>query len=234
MSLSLINNKGRTGVITFLCRITDSPSITIRSIKMTKHRKVWESSFGTIPKDDEGRTYEIHHIDGNHKNNNPDNLKLVSIHEHYDIHYAQGDYSACVLIGLRMKKSPEEISELSRKNARKLVEEGTHHFLKGGPREDMIGDKNPMKNPITAKKVSDKVKGKPKTRTDKRIQADLNRVGIKLNYTDEGLKRQQENGRKRFTLNNPSSIKLTCIHCNTTCDTGNHARWHGDNCRVNK
>jgi hypothetical protein len=30
-----------------------------------KYRKVWEKINGPIPKDDLGRSYEIHHIDGN-------------------------------------------------------------------------------------------------------------------------------------------------------------------------
>lgn len=233
MVLPLINNIGRTGVITFLCRITDSPSITIRSIKMSsrKHRLIWESVNGPVPKDLDGRSYEVHHIDGNHNNNEISNLQLVTIQEHYDIHYLQEDWNACVLIGLRLSKTPEEISKLNSMAAKKRIENGTHHFLKGGPREDLKGDKNPMKNPITAKKVGDLIRGKTKNWTEKRTQADLNRRGKKLNYTPEGLAIQQENGRKKFTLNNPSSIKLTCIHCNKTCDTGNYARWHGDNCR---
>jgi hypothetical protein len=196
-----------------------------------KHRLIWESVNGPVPKDLDGRSYEVHHIDGNHNNNEISNLQLVTIQEHYDIHYLQEDWNACVLIGLRLSKTPEEISKLNSMSAKKRIENGTHHFLKGGPREDLKGDKNPMKNPITAKKVGDLIRGKTKNWTEKRTQADLNRRGKKLNYTPEGLAIQQENGRKKFTLNNPSSIKLTCIHCNKTCDTGNYARWHGDNCR---
>ena len=56
-----------------------------------KYRKIYESHNGPIPKEDNGRSYEIHHIDGNHFNNDPSNLKAVSIQEHYDIHYSQGD-----------------------------------------------------------------------------------------------------------------------------------------------
>jgi hypothetical protein len=31
------------------------------------YRKIYENHNGIIPKDSDGRTYEIHHIDGNHK-----------------------------------------------------------------------------------------------------------------------------------------------------------------------
>jgi hypothetical protein len=51
-------------------------------------RKIYEDYFGPIPKDSDGRSYDIHHIDGDHSNNHPSNLKAVTIQEHYDIHYA--------------------------------------------------------------------------------------------------------------------------------------------------
>ena len=195
---------------------------------------MWESINGPIPKDDNGRSYEIHHIDGNHKNNDISNLKLVTIEEHYRIHFLQEDWNACKLIALRMNVSPKEISMLSSLSARKRVQEGTHHFLKGGPREDLKGDNNPMKRPEVAKKVSDKSKGKPRNWTDKRTQADINRRGIKLQLSEEGLQKKKEQGRKQFTLNNPSKIKLQCEHCSKIIDKGNFTRWHSANCRSKK
>ena len=92
------------------------------------YRKIYQNHFGLIPKEPDGRSYEIHHIDGNHSNNNPDNLKLVTIQEHYEIHYAQGDFGACVLIGKKMKKSPKELSELAKINVQKQIDSGTHPF----------------------------------------------------------------------------------------------------------
>ena len=127
-----------------------------------KHRLVWESVFGPIPKDEQNRSYEIHHIDGNHNNNKISNLQLVTIQEHYDIHFSQQDWNACRLIALRMNLNPSEISRLSSLAAKTRVENGTHHFLKGGEREDLKGDKNPMRNPEVAKKVSESSKGNPR------------------------------------------------------------------------
>jgi len=57
------------------------------------YRKIWENIYGPIPKG-----YEIHHIDGNRMNNDIENLRCVSIEEHYEIHYKQGDYLALSLI----------------------------------------------------------------------------------------------------------------------------------------
>ena len=95
------------------------------------YRKIYRDHYGSIPKDENGRTYEVHHIDGNHNNNNPENLKAVSVREHYDIHKSQGDWAACQAISLTFDITREERSELSRNTQLKLVEEKRHHFSGG-------------------------------------------------------------------------------------------------------
>lgn len=92
------------------------------------YRKIYEQHYGPIPKDSDGRTYEIHHKDGNRKNNDTTNLQCVSIQEHYDIHYSQGDWAACQNILLRMNVSPEEMSKKCRFLLLERVKNGTHHF----------------------------------------------------------------------------------------------------------
>lgn len=81
---------------------------------MARHRTIYEENFGPIPKDETGRSYEIHHIDGDKNNNSIDNLKCVSIQEHYDIHYRQGDWGACLIMSSRMDISAEEKSKLAK------------------------------------------------------------------------------------------------------------------------
>ena len=62
------------------------------------YRQIWEEyNNKTIPKD-----YEIHHVDGNRKNNDPNNLICVSIEEHLRIHFEQKDWAAAQAILLRM------------------------------------------------------------------------------------------------------------------------------------
>ncbi len=96
----------------------------------SNYRKIYENHTGAIPIDNDGRTYEIHHIDGNHSNNEPSNLKAVTIQEHYDIHYSQGDYGACwFILSQRLSLPPEEKSEIARLNALRRVANGTHPFL---------------------------------------------------------------------------------------------------------
>lgn len=78
------------------------------------YRKMWEEVNGPIPRDDNGFAYEIHHVDGDRTNNNIDNLKLVSIKEHLDIHLKQEDWFAAALIAKRIGLGPEYSSNLQR------------------------------------------------------------------------------------------------------------------------
>lgn len=80
----------------------------------SNYRKIWEENFGTIPKDEDGRTFEIHHQDGNRANNDISNLICISIKDHYDIHYKNGDYGACVMIAKRMSLPANYISEIQK------------------------------------------------------------------------------------------------------------------------
>lgn len=93
------------------------------------HRLIYQKHFGDIPKDENGISYDIHHIDGNRKNNDISNLRAVSLQEHYDIHYNQGDWMACQRIMKRMSNDPKTKSELlSKANSDRLIN-GTHNFL---------------------------------------------------------------------------------------------------------
>lgn len=96
----------------------------------TKYRKIYENHYGKIPKDETNRSYEIHHIDGDHSNNNYDNLKAVSLKEHYYIHYHQKDYGACFLLAQKMKVSPQVLSELNKLQNCLRISEGTHNLIK--------------------------------------------------------------------------------------------------------
>jgi hypothetical protein len=96
-----------------------------------QHRKIYEQHYGIIPVDETGRKYDVHHIDGNHNNNDPTNLIAVSIQEHYDIHFKQGDWRACLTIALRMKKEPSILSELATKVNLSRVAKNKHPFLGG-------------------------------------------------------------------------------------------------------
>lgn len=118
------------------------------------YRKIYEKNFGPIPKDETGRTYDIHHIDGNHSNN-PDNLKAVTIQEHYKIHFSQGDYGACFKMAGRMQLSPEESARLASLANKKLIENGTHHLLKqnGGSEKAVERNRKRFADPAQRQRV---------------------------------------------------------------------------------
>lgn len=96
--------------------------------KDVNYRSIYESHFGKIPCDHDGRSFEIHHKDGDYTNNSPENLIAVSIEEHFEIHLSQEDFNAARLIAMRMKKTKEEISHLARMGTLKQIEEGKNWF----------------------------------------------------------------------------------------------------------
>lgn len=133
------------------------------------YRKIWKDHYGAIPKDAEGRSYEIHHIDGNHDNNAIDNLKLVTIKEHYDIHYQAGDYVACHLIAKRLAQDPSELSKFISELNKLRTGSLNPFFGKKHSKEtiEKISSANSVeKGPhaeSTKTKISNALKDKPKT-----------------------------------------------------------------------
>jgi hypothetical protein len=117
-----------------------------------KYRKIYENHHNMIPKDESGRTYDIHHIDGNHGNNSPENLVALSIQDHYDIHYNNGDVGACLIMADRMKISPEERSRLG-SLANKIIHERLgkdHPIIKNNTERLLDGTHNLLgaNNPV--------------------------------------------------------------------------------------
>ena len=169
------------------------------------YRKIYEHHFGPIPKDENGYSYEIHHIDGDHSNSDITNLKLVTIQEHYKIHHAQEDWLACLLMSKRMKLDPSEKSRLCSAANQKRVLDGTHHFLSGE-----ISRRTQAKRVAEGThNLQDKVKSK------------------------ERANRLVSEGKHNFVFANPGQIGWTCLHCNSQGKgASNYNRWHGNKCRA--
>ena len=92
------------------------------------YRRIYEQFHGPIPRDNEGRSFDIHHIDGNRNNNDPSNLVALSKIEHYNIHLNQGDKGAALRLANELKIDPIIRSTLARESALARVEKGTHNF----------------------------------------------------------------------------------------------------------
>ena len=103
----------------------------IEIFKMSIHRKTYIKHYGIIPIDENGRTYDIHHIDGNRKNNDISNLIALPIEEHLKIHKNQGDNRAVHAILLRLNADINEIKYAAKLAANERVDKGIHHWLGG-------------------------------------------------------------------------------------------------------
>lgn len=96
-----------------------------------KYRKIYEHHIGPIPKEENGRSVEVHHIDGNRQNNDPGNLIALTLQDHFDVHRKQGDLAACVLMGIKLNLSPDDLTDMNRQQNLQRVINGTHHLLGG-------------------------------------------------------------------------------------------------------
>lgn len=95
---------------------------------MKSYRRIWIEANGPIPKDEKGRSYEIHHINGNRADNRLENLQCISIEEHYTMHLQRGDYGAAFRIAQRLDIPADIKSELMRKSNKARLEKGNHSF----------------------------------------------------------------------------------------------------------
>jgi len=189
-----------------------------------EHTNVWKQHNGKIPKDENGRSFEIHHVDGNPLNNSIENLKCVSIEEHYRIHLEQEDYGGAFLIARRMKIPPEEISELARKQSLKQLEEGTHNFQN-------IKNRNPFVNKgyVVARN----------TQTNeivriKKEDFDNNELYVGAN-SDRKLKsihiNRGKNKNKTWQHKNKEEATKKCLYCNFIGRGSHIARFHNERCK---
>lgn len=176
------------------------------------YRRIWKKHFGEIPVDEKGHSYEIHHIDGNRKNNNIDNLVCISIQEHYDIHYKQGDFAAAFRIAQRMNLDPKTKSELMSKSNKKRLREGTHSFQNKETRESMAQatrkliqeGKHPFQDPNLIKKAVEAKQTK---------------------YNHEQLSEQTKKGWEKWKQSNPDTTSRTLPGSKVGADKTRGTKW---------
>jgi len=213
---------------------------------MNNYRKIYKNHYGKIPTDETGRSYEIHHIDGNHTNNNISNLKLVTIQEHYNIHYSQQDWGACQAIAIRMEIDHATISEMARKSSLARVAKGTHPF--SGPAQNVkkvangthpskirmenkthnfLGENHPMKVASangTHHFSSKKLEELKQTNPDKFAKI---------------CKQRSDTAFQRIANGTHAGVKIfstyhTCPHCGKQGKGAIMYRFHYDNCKTIK
>ena len=215
------------------------------------YRMIYEKAHGPIGKDATGRSLEIHHIDGDHTNDNVSNLKLVTIEEHYALHYAQGDYGACLLMAQRMEISPGELSELSKKTQKQRVEDGTHHLL-GGKIQSEYWSKRSQDGTHHMKQENNPAIQRVKNGTHNLLGPAQNKKRIDEGTHNwlggeqqrkQGLQQVKEGRHHWLKRSDGTSLaselvksgrhaskqKRSCQYCSMVCCPGNHAKYHGDN-----
>jgi hypothetical protein len=213
-------------------------AISMSTYQRINYRKIYKQYHGPIPKESNGRSYEIHHKDGDHTNNSPDNLLALTLQEHYDIHYAQGDYGACYMMASqRMNRSPDEISHISSLQQRARVADGTHHLLGGTIQRRLVAE---GKHHLLSGEIQRKSSLKRAAEGTLPGQGPKNPFWggeIQRKLVADGkhpLQGPTHNLNRIKNGNHPSQIKKTCPHCGKTTSTNTYAQWHGDNCKVLK
>lgn len=187
----------------------------------TKYRKIYEKHYGKIPRDEAGRTYDIHHIDGNHNNNDLKNLKAVTLQEHYDIHHSRGDWAAALLIARTIGIPPEERSNLARIQQNERVKNGTHHLLGGTIQRRLVEE---GKHHLLGGEIQRKYLATRTITEDERLR--MSEHSRKLNQ------KLLADGTHIFLgNNNPAKIKVVCPYCLRKGGKTVMARCHFDNCK---
>lgn len=189
---------------------------------MAKHyRQIWIDAYGPIPKDENGRSFEIHHIDGNRDNNNLNNLKCISIQEHYDIHLLQGDFGAAKAIALRMKTDQKDASKtlslLNSKTQKKLIKEGRHNFHHKRSelnRQRIAKGLHPFLQSSLQKELSARAYATPGFK-EKRLAAVVKSNSERLAKGAHNLQGS----------NNPNKKKYKCIECGRVTNKGSFTRF---------
>ena len=204
------------------------------------YRKIWEKTYGKIPVDSEGRSYEIHHVDGDRSNNVLNNLKCISIQEHYEIHKKQGDESACHAIKIRMGEALTDWKHTEKAKAKMS--------------QAKRGKKRKPHSEETKLKMSEVQKGKKLSLEHKQKLSDIKRSKEKIKCPHCGklldlinarrwhfenclvVTGKTKHSRKPFSeehLNNLKKAKnvVVCPYCKKIGGANIMRRWHFENCK---
>lgn len=189
------------------------------------HRKIWEEANGPIPKDVFGRSYHIHHLDGDIENNDISNLLCLSAKDHYLLHKSKGDFGAAfMLLNEHLNISPEERSEIISKSN---VERWKSYS--DDKRKEII-NKNRNSNISTwsskelRANLSSKAKERIKNRTEAQIKQESENKSrsIKNAWNTDSFKAQRAH----------MSTKVVCPHCGKEGQKAAMSRYHFDRCKL--
>lgn len=203
------------------------------------HKRTWKAVYGVYPK----KGYHLHHKDGNPSNNSIDNLVEVTPKQHFDIHFSQGDWAACILLARSAEISPDQLAEIQRNHGLKCVERqvGIHSnsFDRSSNAKRIWKTTPPGRLPVTdGERV---LKFKTAEETNNFLQSHTNwrrgvpdhhRVGLKQSKRriDSAEAIQISTRRLQQGTHNFTTI-MTCDVCGKVGKGSVMKRWHFNNCR---
>lgn len=162
---------------------------------MTKHKQIWKNYNGKIPKDELGRPYDVHHINGNRKDNRIENLQCLSMRDHYELHMSKGDWADAYRVAKRLGLMIDEPIDLLSWTNKKRLEKGTH--------------------PFQMERVRKKAAVKVKERVDKGIQGLQDVVNLQQahrakseKYSSSDLSLHIKKGWETYRENNPGNERV--------------------------
>ncbi len=171
------------------------------------YRKVWIKHHGEIPFDSEGRSYDIHHIDGDRKNNDISNLICLSVEDHLKIHLEQyektgniKDLASYRILCGRLQKDVKTLSgyKISDKTKEKIRRKLTGHKR---PPDVVERVGNALKGIVWSKdalqKRSNGLKRYYETATDEELKERWDKISI----SNKGKKIKEETKEKLSKLN---------------------------------
>ena len=188
------------------------------------YRRLWKEYHGTdIPKDEQGRSYEIHHVDGNRNNNSIENLICVSIEEHKKIHLEQGEVWVANLIADRLDKVYEKGWQHSEETRKKMskAHKGLNTWSKG------------CKNPQPTVTCPHCFKSGGKSLLVRyHFDNCLKKPGNELLIREVSLKFKES--RRKPKSKYTERIPVVCSYCGKAGHPGAMKRWHFENCKYKK
>ena len=174
------------------------------------YRWIWEKHNGPIPKDENGISYQIHHIDGNHDNNDLSNLMCVSLDEHIRIHKEQEEWASVAFLE-QMRGNQKTGWSHSDETKKKISEKQKEQFQSGERVHPMLGKKRPD--------LTERNKLGPSEET-------------KQKYREAKLKNPTKywlgKSRKGMKQNHPTH---ECPYCGKIGKGTAMFKWHFDNCK---
>lgn len=146
----------------------------------------------------------------------------------------------------RGKKFTSRQYEYARKQFKSIIKNKKTNAYKPWTAEQKLAQSTRLKRKRKSKVTREKMKEAWKTKRSK-IVGEITRQKLKITSTtywlQESARDSQSKKRKDFLLHHPDELskmtnqlnkRIVCVHCNIETNVGNHNRWHGDNCRINK